>query len=88
MKKVRCLFSLLVLLIMVSCSTTDEKLRSMIPEDAVGVVRIDVNQVLSKAGMIKKDNEAIVVPERLKSLIRIQQYLVIFSIICLNLELM
>ena len=37
--KVRCLFSLLVLLIMVSCSTTDEKLQSMIPEDAVGVVR-------------------------------------------------
>ena len=69
MMKVRCLFSLLVLLIMVSCSTTDEKLQSMIPEDAVGVVRIDVNQVLSKAGMIKKDNEAIVVPERLKSLI-------------------
>lgn len=69
MMKVRCLFSLLVLLIMVSCSTTDEKLRSMIPEDAVGVVRIDVKQVLLKAGMIKKDKDSIVVPDHLKSLI-------------------
>lgn len=67
MSKIKCVLSLLLLLLMVACSTTDEKLRAMIPDDAVGVVSIDVPSVLSKADMLSGEN--VVVPADLKKVI-------------------
>ena len=51
MKKIFFLFIVACLALMTSCSSTDENLRAMIPDDAAGVVVIDVPSVLSKAQM-------------------------------------
>lgn len=67
MSKIKCIISLLMLLVLVACSSTDENLRAMIPDDAVGIVAIDMHSVMTKAGMV--DGENIVVPEELKKVI-------------------
>ena len=67
MNKIKYIFCLWLILLMVACSTGDEKLRAMIPDDAVGVVCIDVASVLSKAGMVS-DNQ-INLPADLKKVI-------------------
>lgn len=56
---------------MASCTSTDQKLRSMIPNDAVGVVKIDLPSVLEKAGIKNgEDKEAsLAVPSSLKAVI-------------------
>ena len=67
MNKIKYIFCLWLILLMVACSTGDEKLRAMIPDDAVGVVCIDVESVLSKAGMISENQ--ITLPADLKKVI-------------------
>ncbi|MBP5687223.1 MAG: DUF4836 family protein [Muribaculaceae bacterium] len=58
MKRINFLLALLAVLLMASCSSADEKLRALIPDDAVGVVRINLPSVLNKAGIKKgEDNE-------------------------------
>ena len=53
--------------LMVSCNSTDENLRAMVPDDAVGVVSIDLPKILDKARMIDQGN--VVVPQDLKKVI-------------------
>lgn len=67
MKKIRLIITLMLLIVMAACSSTDDNLRAMIPEDAVGIVAIDVPNVLSKAGML--GGESVVVPDDLKKVI-------------------
>ena len=67
MKKIFFLFIVACLALMTSCSSTDENLRAMIPDDAAGVVVIDVPSVLSKAQMVKGDT--ITVPQSLVKVI-------------------
>ena len=67
MKKTSFILLIISILAMVSCSSTDDNLRAMIPDDAVGVMTIDLDQVISKAGMLKGDT--VVVPEELKKVI-------------------
>ena len=55
MKKTSFILLIISILAMVSCSSTDDNLRAMIPDDAVGVMTIDLDQVISKAGMLKGD---------------------------------
>ena len=54
--------------LMVSCSSTDENLRAMIPDDAVGVVGIDVPAVLKKSGMSVNEG-TVAIPDSLKKVI-------------------
>lgn len=67
MNKIKCIFAVWALLVMVACSSTDENLRAMIPDDAVGVISIDVPSVMAKAGIVNGDS--VVVPAELKKLI-------------------
>ncbi len=67
MKKIDCFVFLFALIAMVSCCPTDDNLRSMIPDDAVGVMTIDVPSILSKTGMAKGDS--VTLPEELKKVI-------------------
>ena len=62
---------MLAVLLMASCSSADEKLRALIPDDAVGVVRINLPSVLNKAGIKKgEDNEVeLSIPADLKKTI-------------------
>ena len=53
--------------VMVSCNSTDENLRAMVPDDAVGVVSINLPSMLDKAHMV--DQEKVVVPGDLKKVI-------------------
>ena len=55
---------------MASCSSTDEKLRAMIPNDALGVVKINMPSVLEKAGIKNGDGaDALSIPSELKQVI-------------------
>lgn len=67
MKKAGFLVFIALLALMASCSSTDENLRAMIPDDAVGVVAIDVPSVFTKAGMLKGDT--VTVPDALAKVI-------------------
>lgn len=71
MKKNYCILFIGVLLAMVygniSCTSSNDKLQAMIPDDAVGVMEINVHSVLSKAGMLK--GSAVTVPADLKQVI-------------------
>ena len=44
-------FILFIMCLLASCSTADEKLRAMIPDDAVGVIAVDVPSLIKKGGM-------------------------------------
>lgn len=71
MKRLVFLLALAAVLMMASCTSTDEKLRAMIPRDAVGVVKIDLPALLAKAG-IKNDEDkeaSLAIPSRLKAVI-------------------
>ncbi len=60
MNKLNILLALVAALLLASCSSADEKLRSMIPDDAVGVVKINLPSVLNKAGIkTGEDNEVV-----------------------------
>lgn len=71
MKKYYCILMIGVLLAMVygniSCTSGNDKLQAMIPDDAVGVMEINVHSVLSKAGML--NDNAVAVPSDLKKVI-------------------
>lgn len=67
MKKAGLIVLIALLALMSACSSTDENLRAMIPDDAVGMVAIDVPSVLSKAAMMKGDT--ITVPQDLAKVI-------------------
>lgn len=67
MTKFNIFLTLSFILVLASCSSVDENMRAMIPDDAVGVVKIDVPSVLKKGGMIK--GETISIPEDLKKVI-------------------
>ena len=60
MTKINFLLTLLAVLLLASCSSADEKLRALIPDDAVGVVRINLPSVLNKAGIKKGEDKEIV----------------------------
>lgn len=71
MKRLNYLLILVAVLVMASCTSTDEKLRAMIPNDAVGVVKINMPSILDKAG-IKKGEEkdaTLTIPSDLKAVI-------------------
>ncbi len=55
------------LVFMVSCTGTNEKLERLIPSDAIGVIRYDVPQLLSQAGIVV-DGE-VKLPQELKDII-------------------
>lgn len=57
----------LLAVMMAACNSTDDNLRAMVPDDAVGVVSIDVNSVLTKAGMLR--NDTVTVPQELKAVL-------------------
>lgn len=68
MRKIKNILVIAVLAVLMSaCNSADDNLRAMIPDDAVGVVSIDVNSVLTKAGILQ--SETITVPQELKSVI-------------------
>lgn len=59
---------LLTIAMLASCSTTDEKLRAMIPDDAVGVIAVDVPSLIKK-GRMAAGEDAVKLPDGLKKLI-------------------
>lgn len=67
MTRFRFFITLAVLLVLASCSSVDEDMRAMIPDDAVGVVKIDMPSLLTKAGMLSSDTVS--VPKALRELI-------------------
>lgn len=67
MTQFRFFLTLAVILVLASCSSVDENMRDMIPDDAVGIVKIDVPSMLKKAGMMNGENVS--VPQDLKVLI-------------------
>lgn len=67
MKKVGFLVILAILMMVSSCTSTDDNLRAMIPDDAAGMVAIDVPGVLKKAGMLSGDT--VKVPDALLKVI-------------------
>jgi hypothetical protein len=70
MKGINFIFTLAVFLLLASCSSTDEKLRAMIPNDALGVVKINMPSVLEKAGIKNGDGaDALSIPSELKQVI-------------------
>ncbi|MBR5638898.1 MAG: DUF4836 family protein [Muribaculaceae bacterium] len=75
MKRLDFLFTLLAILFLSSCtsscSSTDEKLRAMIPNDALGVIKINLPSVLKKAGIMEGEgkNATFSIPSDLKSVI-------------------
>ncbi|MBR6490452.1 MAG: DUF4836 family protein [Muribaculaceae bacterium] len=69
MNKSNLLVILLTIVLLASCSSVDDNLRAMIPDDAVGVVKIDMPALLSKSEMMKGEAETVVVPDDLKKLI-------------------
>ena len=69
MTKIKCFLLLLITVgLMVSCSSADENLRAMIPDDAVAVVGVDVPTVLKKGGMSEKEG-VVTIPDSLKKVI-------------------
>lgn len=69
MTKIKSFLLLLITVgLMVSCSSTDENLRAMIPDDAVGVVSVDVPAILKKGGMSSKEG-VVTIPDSLKKVI-------------------
>lgn len=62
---------MVAVLLLSSCSSTDEKLRAMIPDDSVGVVKINLPCVLQKAGIMKGEGKDVSfsVPADLKTVI-------------------
>lgn len=71
MKRLVFLLALLAVLMMASCTSTDQKLRSMIPSDAVGVVKIDLPSILDKAGIKNGEDKdaSLAIPSALKAVI-------------------
>ena len=71
MTKIISLLALVAVLLLSSCSSTDDKLRSMIPDDAVGVVRVNLPSVLRKAGIMTGEGKeaTLSVPAELKAVI-------------------
>lgn len=75
MKRLDLLLTLVAILFLSSCTSsctsTDKKLRAMIPDDALGVVKINMPSILEKAGIKKgKDKDAeLNVPSSLKTVI-------------------
>lgn len=67
MKKIYFLITLLAIVVLSSCSSDDDKLRAMIPNDAVGVVKINIPSLMEKSGM--KSGESISLPADLKKVI-------------------
>ena len=63
------LLLLLAATMMVSCSSTDENLRAMVPDDAVGIVAIDVPSILKKGGMKSAQEGTVKIPDELKKII-------------------
>ena len=71
MKRLIFLLALVAVLMMASCTSTDQKLRSMIPSDAVGVVKIDLPSILDKAGIKNGEDKdaSLAIPSALKAVI-------------------
>ncbi len=71
MTRINFLLTLVSVLLLASCSSTDKKLRAMIPDDAVGVVKINLPSILQKAGIMNGEGKEakLSVPADLKSII-------------------
>ncbi len=71
MKGISFILTVAVVLLLASCTSTDEKLRAMIPGDALGVVKINLPSVLIKAGIMKSDDKdaSLSIPAELKQVI-------------------
>lgn len=67
MKKSCFFITLLAALLLASCSSVDDNLRAMIPDDAVGVLKIDLPSLIDKSLM--RDGENVKLPDDLKKLI-------------------
>lgn len=67
MKSSRLLIFVTTLLLLAACSSVNENLEKMIPEDALGVVSINLPEILEKADI--KANGKLVVPEALKPIV-------------------
>lgn len=67
MNKIKLLLLCVTIALLNACSSTDDNLRAMIPDDAVGVIAIDVPTILSKAQMLHGDT--VTIPNELKKLI-------------------
>ena len=67
MKKFSTIISLALLVMLAACNSTDDNLRAMIPDDALGVIEINVPSLGEKSGIIKDGN--ITVPADLKKVI-------------------
>lgn len=71
MKGISFIFTLAIFLLLASCSSADENLRAMVPDDALGVVKINLPNVLVKAGIKNGDGEdaSLSIPSDLKQVI-------------------
>ncbi|MBR5727848.1 MAG: DUF4836 family protein [Muribaculaceae bacterium] len=67
MKSSRVLTFVITLLLLASCSSVNDNLEKMIPADALGVVSINVPDILKKTGI--NDDGNLVIPEAIKPVI-------------------
>lgn len=67
MKSSRVLTFVITLLLLASCSSVNDNLEKMIPADALGVVAINVPDILNKTGI--NDDGKLVIPEAIKPVV-------------------